>query len=332
MCIDRKTLGRLEAVDLRQFWQSESLDFTPWLAKKENLALLANALDIDLAFTAQEKTVGRFCADILCKDTRTNGWVLIENQLECTDHNHLGQLLTYAAGLKAAAIVWIARQFTEEHRAAIDWLNEIANGSAAFYGVQIELWRIDDSSVAPKFNVVCRPNESSRDVRTATDGTTSDTQQYWEGLRDVLLGHQSAVRPRKPSSEKRAWFSVGRTTFWLYADIDRKTHSLEVGVGSDTHRLVRLLKSQQSLVEQETRDPLYWDDESGWIWLKLENVDSADRSDWPSQHRWLAEKLEALHGTFSSRIRELDLSASESADEALSSEQAVLNAGPKGEC
>ena len=112
-------LGRLEPIELREVWISEAGDFTPWLASEENLTLLGDTIGLDLELEAQEKSVGPFRADILCKDTASNDWVLIENQLERTDHTHLGQLMTYAAGLKAVTIVWIADRFTEEHRAAL---------------------------------------------------------------------------------------------------------------------------------------------------------------------------------------------------------------------
>ena len=109
-------LGRLTRVDLRDIWTSEASDFTPWLAREDNLAILGETLGIDLELEAQEKAVGPFRADILCKDIRSGTWVLVENQLERTDHSHLGQLLTYASGLEAVTIVWIAARFTEEHR------------------------------------------------------------------------------------------------------------------------------------------------------------------------------------------------------------------------
>src|SRR5688500_16692480 len=139
------TLGRLQSVDLRSVWASECTHFTPWLAQAENLELIGEAIGVELELEAQEKRVGPFRADILCKDTITNSWVLIENQIEPTDHCHLGQLLTYAAGLQAATIVWVAGKVREEHRAALDWLNEITGERFNFFGLEIELWRIGDS-------------------------------------------------------------------------------------------------------------------------------------------------------------------------------------------
>ena len=188
-------LGKLEKKDLRDIWTSEAGGFTPWLAEAQNLALLGDTIGIELELEAQEKTVGPFRADILCKDTTDGNWVLIENQLERTDHTHLGQLLTYAAGLKAVTIVWIADKFTDEHRAALDWLNEITDDRFNFFGLEIELWQIGDSPIAPKFNIVCKPNDWSKTVSDAAsrieEGEVSETkllqQEYWEALRKELL-------------------------------------------------------------------------------------------------------------------------------------------------
>ena len=158
-------LGRLEQIDLREAWESEPGHFTPWLAQDENLRLLGETIGIDLECEAQEKKVGLFRADILCKNMATDEWVLIENQLERSDHTHLGQLLTYAAGLNTVTIVWIARQFTDEHRAALDWLNEHTSDKISFFALEVELWRIGDSPIAPKFNIVCKPNDWTRTVQ-----------------------------------------------------------------------------------------------------------------------------------------------------------------------
>lgn len=151
------TLAFLEKVDVRLAWENESLDFIPWLA--DNLDLLSDAIGISLELEVTEKPVGVFNADILAKDIDTNSWVVIESQLERTDHSHLGQIITYASGLKAVTIVWIATAFMEEHRAAIDWLNEITDTSVKFFALELELWKIGDSPYAPKLNVVAKPND-----------------------------------------------------------------------------------------------------------------------------------------------------------------------------
>src|SRR5688572_3350887 len=157
----------MQPVPLREAWESESGDFTPWLAQEENIEQLSEALGLELEVEAQEKDVGPFRADILCKNTVDGTWVLIENQLERTNHGHLGQLLTYAAGLEAVTIVWISQRFTEEHRATLDWLNQITDERFNFFGVEVELFRIGTSPLAPNFKVVSKPNDWSKTVTDA---------------------------------------------------------------------------------------------------------------------------------------------------------------------
>jgi hypothetical protein len=189
-------IGRLTRVELREIWIREATDFTLWLAREENLAVLAETLGIDLELEAQEKAVGPFRADILCKDIDSNAWVLIENQLECTDHSHLGQLLTYASGLQAVTIIWIAARFTEEHRATLDWLNKITDESFRFFGLEVELWRIGDSPAAPKFNIVSKPNDWSRSVAQAARAIDEAELSKTRHNATVLLGRiPSCARP-----------------------------------------------------------------------------------------------------------------------------------------
>jgi len=155
-------LEKLSRVDVREIWTNEAVGFTPWLAKEENLQMLGEAIRMQLVLEGREKLVGMFGADLIARDVHTGQLVLIENQLERTDHGHLGQLITYAAGLKAVSIVWVSSLFTDEHRAALDWLNEITDTSIAFFGLEMELWRIGDSATAPKFNLVSKPNMFSK--------------------------------------------------------------------------------------------------------------------------------------------------------------------------
>ena len=176
------TLGQLESVDPRLAWGNEARGFTPWLS--EHLDLLSRAIGIPLELEAVEKNVGAFRADILAKTGQTGQWVLIENQLEKTDHCHLGQLITYASGLKAVTVVWIASTFAEEHRSALDWLNEVTMEGVNFFGVTLELWRIGDSALAPRFNVVSKPNTWVKGVTIGASSTVSKQQRIRALLED----------------------------------------------------------------------------------------------------------------------------------------------------
>ena len=201
-----QSLGRLQRVDLRTIWTSEPVQFTPWLARPENLEILGETLGLELELEAQEKEVGSFRADIVCRDIGTGSSVLIENQLEQTDHDHLGKLLTYAAGLQAVTVVWLAERFRDEHRAALDWLNDITHEESRFFGLEIELWRIGDSPAAPKFNIVSMPNDWSRSVRSVDDVELSETKlkqrNTGPGYKTCSIrsaGRSEAIANRNPS-------------------------------------------------------------------------------------------------------------------------------------
>ncbi len=149
-------LAKIERVDLREAWPNEARDFTPWLA--DNLSELGEALGMDLELQQREASVGGYSLDILATDRNQNRPVIIENQLEVTTHTHLGQLLTYAAGYDANVIVWLTREFRDDHRQTLDWLNQRTGEDTRFFGVVVELLRIDDSRLAPQFRTVATPN------------------------------------------------------------------------------------------------------------------------------------------------------------------------------
>lgn len=315
-------LGRLERVELRNIWISEATGFTPWLARPENIAVLGEALGLDLEIEAAEKTVGRFRADILCKDIDTGRWVLIENQLERTDHGHLGQLLTYASGLDAVTIVWIAARFTEEHRATLDWLNKITDDSFRFFGLEVELWRIGASPAAPKFNVISKPNDWSHSIaqaaRAIDETELSETRvlqrDYWSGL---LKGLVTAGGPISGSrtSLPQAWmsFPIGRVGFNLNSVMVRpkKQVRAELYIAGDRAKVFfALLQQQKEVIEQELGYPLEWEElpmrRDCRISVYLREVDPEDQADWARQHDWLACHLNDLHRAFSARISALN--------------------------
>ena len=163
--MDDVTLGKLERGWLRDLWKREDTHFTPWLALEPNIALLAEALGLgQLEDVQTEVPVGDFRLDLLARDTQTDTLVAVENQFWGGDHRHLGQLLTYAAGVSSQAskrqvFVWIAEEIKDEHRNALDWLNRVTEPNVGFFGVVLELWRIGASPFAPRFNIVSRPND-----------------------------------------------------------------------------------------------------------------------------------------------------------------------------
>lgn len=323
----RPTLGRLEPVQLREAWESEAGDFTPWLAEEENIQLLGDTIGIDLEVEAQEKSVGPFRADILCKDTANDQWVLVENQLERTDHTHLGQLITYAAGLNTVTIVWISQRFTEEHRAALDWLNNVTSEEIRFFGLQVELWRIGDSAVAPKFNVISSPNDWSKSVsrgaKAAEDqGMTAGQElqvEFWTGLRNYVEEHGADFRPTKALPQHWMNISIGRTGFKLNA-IAALSSSLQSA--TDPHEIraefelydnyakayYAQIYPMKDDIEREMGQPLEWynPEDRRTCRLFLRNgVDLYQRDRWPEYFAWLHEKLNRLHQVLSPRVKPL---------------------------
>ncbi len=322
-------LGRLEKVNLREAWNNEASDFTPWLAKEENIKLLGDTIAIELEVETQEKGVGPFSADILCKDTVNNSWVLIENQLERTDHTHLGQLMTYAAGLDAVTIVWIAQRFTDEHRAALDWLNEKTEEGLDFFGLEVELWRIGDSPIAPKFNIVSKPNDWSKTVKnTAAAGTTELTDikrlqlEYWTAFRQFMEESGSFVRCQKPAPQHWTSFAIGRSYFHLVAKVN--TRGGEIGAyfivhGPDKKAFYALIRGNyKEQIESQMDMDLDWRELPTAKESHVEvykKADPTDQSDWPQQHAWFKDVVEKLHKAFSPIVKELDASEYEEADE-----------------
>ena len=157
-------LAKLENVELKQAWDNEPRSFTPWLA--ENLDILAEEIGIKLELEAREFDVGGFKVDILARNRMDDSRVLIENQLGQADHGHLGQLLTYLAGLGANVVIWVASEFRDGHLSAITWLNEHTVDPFAFFAVRVSVVRIANSPLAPVFEVLARPNEWDRQVHT----------------------------------------------------------------------------------------------------------------------------------------------------------------------
>ena len=321
--MNEPALGRLERVELRNAWNSESRDFTPWLAKAENLDLLGEAIGLELELEAQEKFVGPFRADILCRDISTNSWVLIENQLERTDHSHLGQLLTYAAGLDAVTIIWIAEKFTEEHRAALDWLNTVTSEKINFFGLEIELWHIGSSPMAPKFNVVSKPNDWTKTVsegaRQLEAGEFSATRQlqleYWTGFKNFLQQHNSTIKIGTPQAQNWMDFSLGRTGFGLQAFINTRDRRIGVDLilyGRYAKPHFHLLEEKKQTIEEQLGINLDWAENPrrvlSYLYLHNRDMDPTVKEQWPEQYKWLREKLEALKSVFVPKIKNLDAS------------------------
>ena len=163
-------LGRLKELDLREVWGHEQYDFSQWLASPENIVELGNVLNLSLVDVETEKFVGAYRCDILCRDEITGKVVLIENQLEQTNHDHLGKIITYASGLDASVVVWIVSGAREEHASAIQWLNSHTTDDVSFFLIEVHAYTIGNSVPAPMFKIIEQPNDFVKQVKALSKG------------------------------------------------------------------------------------------------------------------------------------------------------------------
>jgi len=312
-----KRLGKLEEVNVRELWNGEASDFTPWLAKEDNISILADEIKLTLEVLEQEKSVGPFRADILCKDVATNNFVVIENQLERTDHNHLGQLLTYASGLDAVTIIWIAKQFTEEHRAVLDWLNRITDDEINFFGIEITAFKIGDSLPAPKFNIVSKPNDWAKSLRRSTENadytpTKLMQRDYWQKLKDYLEDNNSFLKGRTPRPQHWYDFAVGKSGFYISATINTLNNSMRIELicnGENAKENFNILKNKyENDFPNKIGEPVTWNELPDYkissIYIK-QSADVSNQNDWENQHKWFMEKIEIFTKYFKPKIKDL---------------------------
>jgi hypothetical protein len=262
-------IGKLEQLDPHIVWAHEAHDFTPWLLA--NADRLAEALGIDLELEAAEHAVGGYSLDLVGRDITNDAVLIVENQLAGTDHSHLGQVLTYAAGTGAATIVWIATSFREEHRQALDWLNESTGEETHFFGIELQVVKIGDSASAPLFNVVVQPNDWQKQVRASTrTGAVTEKgalyTEFWRGFLDrVHAEHPDWTRARAVGPRNGfAMTSPITGTYYSYsfAQNDRLRVELyiDTGDGDKNLEMFEYLRSRQEAIEQAYGGELSWED------------------------------------------------------------------------
>jgi len=266
-------LGRLTRVDPRAAWRHEAHDFTPWLL--ENADGLAEVLGIDLELTVNEHPVGAYSLDLLGKDLTNDCVLIVENQLGGTDHSHLGQLLTYAAGTDAATVVWIATSFREEHRQALDWLNNLAGENARFFGIEIQTVRIADSPVAPTFVLRAQPNDWHATLSAAAKSTSKASgkaplyKAFWSSFLDAVHAQRPTWTRAKvptdvnwmtmPSPIKGAVVGVN---FTQNAQIRTELY-IDSGDGSLNALIFEELEKHRTDLEDMFGEALSWEDLPG---------------------------------------------------------------------
>lgn len=309
-------LGILKTITARQKWLSEARDFTPWLA--QNISSLSESIGIELEVENIEVKCGPYSADILAKDTATSKYVIIENQLEKTDHDHLGKAITYGFVLDASTIIWIATNFTEEHKKALDWLNDHTSDEISFYGVQIELWQIDDSNPALKFNIISQPNQVVRQIaRSIAAEDLSHKKkfqlEFWTQFKDKLGETRKINSLQTPRPQYWYDISLGKSNINLsnFCNTEQNTVGVRVYIGNKiAFKMLPYLESRKSEIENEIGQSLQWnpnETNKDKIIVLLHSTDFNNEQLLEEAQSWLVEYTIKFKETFSRIIKEMPL-------------------------
>ena len=311
-----RKLATIDKVDLREVWPKEAADFTPWL--EENIAELGGALGMDLEVQAREAPVATNRLDLLASDG-SGRTVVIENQLGVTDHNHLGQLLTYMAGFDANVIVWIAKKFRDEHAEALSLLNRRTGEDTEFFGIEVELWSIDKSRPAVNFNLVTAPNEWGKQTTSNRPAGTSERNEryrdFFQGLIDTLREehHFTNARKAQPSN----WYSFsaghGKVKYGAVFAMGGKAR-IELYIDSVESRdwnktLFDQLLERRTDIESELGEELEWerldDGKASRISVVRQGSIEDNEDTLKVIQDWMVDRLSKFKEVFAARLAEL---------------------------
>lgn len=306
-------LGEIKTVPLRKIWKNEAYDFTPWLTK--NLDEIGQAVGLELEYEDSEVPVGPYSADILAKDAGNGSYVVIENQLERTNHDHLGKCLTYASVLDAPTVIWIASKFTEEHRKALDWLNDHTSEEIGFYGIKVELWQIDNSQPAVKFNVISSPNEVVKQAtRRKEHGELTETRktqlEFWTEFKNKIAktGKIRSLQTPRP----QYWFDIALGKSGVHLSNTFNTDKSEIGVRVYiSNRIVDewlpYFESRKEEIELKIGNELDWSpnpDNRDKVITLTKHFDLDNKENWKPAIGWLVEQTIKFREVFARIIKE----------------------------
>ena len=257
-------LGKLQEIDIRTVWPHEQYDFSKWLAQDENIRELGDSLNLSLTDVETETSVGNFRCDILAKDELTGKMVLIENQLEATNHDHLGKIITYASGLDAAVVVWIVASARAEHANAIEWLNKHTDNELSFFLLEVHAFKIGDSDPAPQFTIIEQPNDFAKTVKSVAKSNDLNESQkqrleFWTQFNDVVEAKGKPFNKRKATTDHWYNVAIGSSDASISIDLVNKEHKIRVSIWiSDNKDLYDSLALRKDEIEEALGFSLEW--------------------------------------------------------------------------
>ena len=309
---ERVELSKLEKVDLREVWKHEALDFTNWLAKSENLELLSDEIGIDISLIQTEASVGNFNVDILAEEENTGRKIVIENQLEATNHDHLGKIITYASGFDAEIIVWIVKSVRDEHKQAVDWLNEHTDQKINIFSIQMEVWKIGDSPYAPKFQVIAKPNDWAKAVKKASNQSKlSDTKllqlEFWTKFKEYVQDNDGHIKLRKAYPQHWYNISLGSSNAHISLTINSQSSQVACEIYiPDSKQLFACLVSKKDEIESKLSEQLLWEElpKKKASRIKLTSKGKLSKqAKWEQYHSWMLEKVMHFQKVFGKYIK-----------------------------
>ena len=318
----QEPLGSLSSYPITKIWPDEARDFTPWLA---NLAdLLGRTLGIDLEPAESEVSVGKFRADLMFRDAATRKPVIVENMYNTTDHDHLGKLLTYVAGLDGSCAVLIAEKFRPEHLSALNWLNSISDEEIAFFGIELEVWKIGASAPAPHLNLVVKPDSWSREVKSSADGLSTLRSTYREWWAEFLPEFQKRYpgwsNAKIPQAQGWMSFPSGKSGLSYAVVFGGGTGSsasklraelyIDTSNASKNYMTFMQLRSKEAFLAAEVGLNLDWQELEGRKACRIatyydKDVNARNQADWPAYRDWALGALGKLRTAFMPEIQNL---------------------------
>lgn len=285
-------LGQLEEVDIRDLWNHEQYDFSEWLAQRENLELLNKAIGVTLNEVEKEVYVGGYRCDLVGNDEMTGEKIIIENQLEASNHDHLGKIITYASGLGANVVVWIVREAREEHRSAIEWLNNNTATSINFFLIEIHAYKIGDSLCAPKFEIVEKPNGFIKNAKTQSgtgeyNKSQSERLEFWTRFNEVLVERGKPFNVRKASTDH--WYDIAIGVSGVFVELTLVNKESYIGVElhiTDDKELYDQIETSKDEIEKKIGFSLDWqrldDKKASRILYRIPGLDFDNHSNYDS--------------------------------------------------
>ncbi|MEM8528445.1 MAG: DUF4268 domain-containing protein [Bacteroidota bacterium] len=306
-------LGEIKTVPLRKIWKNEAYDFTPWVAN--NLEIVGQAIGLELEFEDVEVSVGPYSADILAKDAGNGNYVIIENQLEKTNHDHLGKCLTYASVLDAAIVIWMASKFTEEHKKALDWLNDHTSEEIGFYGIKVELWQIDNSQPAVQFNVISSPNNIVKQAtRRKEQGELTEARKTQLEFWTIFLykiaepGRIRSLQTPRP----QYWFDIALGKSDVHLSNTFNTDKNEIGVrvyikSKKADEWLPYFAKRRKEIELKIENKLLWNpnpENRDKVITLTKHFELNNKDSWNEAIQWLVNQTIKFREVFSKIIKE----------------------------